>query len=59
MQIVLSAVGEGRSVQEVCEEHDISAGTYHQWRATTVHGAMRALDEQTDGASAHAADDER
>jgi len=52
VQIVLSTDGSERSVQDVCDEHAISQSTYYEWRAATVHGAMRALDEQENGAVA-------
>ncbi len=45
LQVVLSAVGDGRSVEEVCREHDISSATYHQWRDTALDAATEALTE--------------
>jgi putative oxidoreductase len=49
LQIVLSANDGERSVQDVCQQHAISQSTYYEWRAATLYGAMRALDEHTDG----------
>lgn len=57
VQIVLSAAGGERSVRQVCEEHAISQSTYYEWRAATVHGAMRALDEHASGAGSHASEE--
>ncbi|MBA3746002.1 MAG: transposase [Solirubrobacterales bacterium] len=50
LQIVLSAAAGERSVQDVCDEHDISESTYYAWRTATYHGAISALDEQTNSA---------
>ncbi len=50
VQIVMSAAGDERSVQEVCEEHEISQSTYYEWRDATMRGAMRALDKHANGA---------
>ncbi|MGI8592919.1 MAG: transposase [Solirubrobacteraceae bacterium] len=47
--MVLSATAGERSVQDACEQHAISQSTYYDWRAATVYGAMRALDEHTNG----------
>ncbi|MDP2710592.1 MAG: transposase [Solirubrobacteraceae bacterium] len=49
LQIVLSAAAGERSVQDVCDEHQIPESTYYAWRTATYHGAMSALDEQTNG----------
>ncbi len=51
LQIVLSAATGERTVQDVCDEHHISQSTYYAWRTATYHGAMNALDDQTNGAS--------
>jgi len=48
LQIVLSATAGERTVQDVCDEHHIPQSTYYAWRTATYHGAMSALDEQTD-----------
>lgn len=40
------AAGE-RTVQDVCDEHHISQSTHYEWRTAAHHGAMNALDEQT------------
>ena len=47
LQIVLSAAAGERTVQDVCDEHHIPQSTYYAWRTATYHGAMTALDEQT------------
>lgn len=49
LQIVLSAAAGERTVQEVCDEHHIPQSTFYAWRTATYHGAISALDEQTDG----------
>jgi len=43
LEVVLSTVRDGRSVQETCQEHHITAATFHQWRETALHAATRAL----------------
>lgn len=51
LQIVLSAAAGERTVQDVCDEHHIPQSTYYAWRTATYHGAMTALDDQTNGAN--------
>ena len=54
LKIVMSAAGGERSVDDVCEEHQISPSTYYAWRSATMHGAMRSLDDRvhsTEGAA--------
>jgi len=48
LEAVLSAIGGGRSVHEVCDQYDISPDTYHQWRDAALHAARRALEETRD-----------
>ncbi len=45
LDVVLSATGSGRSIDEVCAEHDISRATYHEWRDVALHAATGALEE--------------
>jgi putative oxidoreductase len=52
LQIVLSAAAGERTVEDVCDEHGISQSTYYAWRTATYHGAMGALDEQSNGVGA-------
>jgi len=47
LEVVLSTIGGGRSVDEVCSEHDISRATYHEWRDQALHAARKALEEPT------------
>lgn len=52
VEIVLSAIGDGRSVDDVCREHEISPTTYYAWRDQLLNEAGRALDRQAgDGPS--------
>ena len=39
---ILKAVKAGRTVDDVCREHQISEATYHQWKAK--YGGMEAAD---------------
>jgi putative transposase len=41
---ILKAVEAGRTVREVCREHEISEPTYYQWK--TKFGGMEATDIQ-------------
>jgi len=47
LEVVLSTIGGGRSVDEVCSEHGISRATYHEWRDQALHAAGKALEEPT------------
>lgn len=44
LEVVLSAIGGGRSVQDVCQEQGISESTYHAWRDTALDAAAEALE---------------
>ena len=39
---ILKAVEAGRTVRDVCREHEISEATYYQWK--TKYGGMEASD---------------
>jgi len=52
--VVLSTVRDGTSVQETCQEHHITAATFHQWRETALHAATRALAAPLDNTGAAA-----
>jgi putative transposase len=39
---ILKAVEAGRTVRDVCREHEISEATYYQWKSK--YGAMEASD---------------
>jgi putative transposase len=39
---ILKAVEAGKSVRDVCREHEISDGTYYKWK--TKYGGMEAAD---------------
>lgn len=39
---ILKAVEAGRTVKDVCREHEISEPTYYQWK--TKYGRMEAAD---------------
>ena len=39
---ILKAVEAGRTVRDVCREHEISEATYYQWK--TKYGGMAASD---------------
>jgi len=39
---ILKAVEGGRTVRDVCREHEISDATYYQWKST--YGGMQASD---------------
>jgi len=39
---ILKAVEAGRTVREVCREHEISEATYYQWKSK--YGGMQASD---------------
>lgn len=39
---ILKAVDAGRSLQDVCREHDISEATYYQWKSK--YSGMQAAD---------------
>ena len=39
---ILKAVEAGRTVKDVCREHEISEATYYQWK--TKYGGMEAAD---------------
>ncbi|MGI8612715.1 MAG: transposase [Nocardioidaceae bacterium] len=45
LEVVLSAIGGGRNVDDVCKEHDISSATYHEWRDEALGAATGALEE--------------
>lgn len=47
LEVVLSAIGGGKSVDEVCEENGISPGTYHEWRDEALNAANQALAESS------------
>lgn len=42
-RIVLEGL-RGRSVETLCDEYRISAGTYYRWRDTFLDGAWRAFE---------------
>jgi putative transposase len=54
---ILKAVEAGKTVRDVCREHEISDATYYKWK--TKYGGMEAadirrlreLEEETDGSS--------
>ncbi len=39
---ILKAVEAGRTVREVCREHEVSEATYYQWKSK--YGGMQASD---------------
>jgi putative transposase len=39
---ILKAVDAGRTLQDVCREHDISEATYYQWKSK--YSGMQAAD---------------
>jgi putative transposase len=39
---ILKAVEAGRTVRDVCREHEVSEATYYQWK--TKYGGMEAAD---------------
>jgi putative transposase len=39
---ILKAVEAGRTVKDVCREHEISEATYYQWKSK--YGGMKASD---------------
>lgn len=39
---ILKAVAAGRTVKDVCREHEISEATYYQWKSK--YGGMEAAD---------------
>ena len=39
---ILKAVEAGRTVRDVCREHEVSDGTYYKWK--TKYGGMEAAD---------------
>jgi len=39
---ILKAVDAGRTVKDVCREHEISEATYYQWKSK--YGGMEAAD---------------
>ena len=39
---ILKAVEAGRTVRDVCREHEVSEATYYQWK--TKYGGMEASD---------------
>jgi putative transposase len=39
---MLKAVEAGRSVKDVCREHEVSEATYYKWK--TKYGGMQAFD---------------
>ena len=39
---ILKAVGAGRSVRDVCREHEVSDATYYKWKSK--YGGMQASD---------------
>jgi putative transposase len=39
---ILKAVEAGRTVRDVCREHEISEATYYQWK--TKYGGLEAAD---------------
>jgi putative transposase len=41
---ILKAVEAGRTVRDVCREHEISEATYYQWKSK--YGGMEASDIQ-------------
>ena len=45
-RIVLEGL-RGRSVDTLCDEYRISAGTYYRWRDTLLDGAWRAFESAT------------
>ena len=42
-RIVLEGL-RGRSVEALCDEYRISAGTYYRWRETLLDGAWRVFE---------------
>ena len=41
---ILKAVDAGRTIKDVCREHEISEATYYQWKSK--YGGMEAADIQ-------------
>ena len=39
---ILKAVAAGRTVRDVCREHEVSEATYYHWK--TKYGGMKATD---------------
>jgi putative transposase len=39
---ILKAVEAGRTVKDVCREHEVSEGTYYKWKSK--YGGMEAAD---------------
>lgn len=46
LAIVLAPVPDGRTIEDVCEEHRITLGTYHEWRDAALDGAADALERR-------------
>ena len=55
LEIVLSGIGTGVSVEDVCRERGISQSLYYEWRDTMLRGATDALAPERLGAEASVA----
>lgn len=44
LEIVLAPIPDGRTIEDVCDDHAITPSTYHAWREVALTGATRALE---------------
>lgn len=44
LEVVLAPIPDGQTIEDVCDAHDITPSTYHQWRETALTGATQALE---------------